>query len=118
MLEEVADKRNVVDDRRCGQGSHLAQIHFVCANTVLNRGGIGHSAPLLGNQSLTLQEGDQVRKRPMVTILRLQASSSILQVARQMLGCDVLQRHRLLPEPLAEAGAEQDLAVNPFHRIP
>lgn len=31
---------------------------------------------------------------------------------------DASQHHRLLPEPLAEAGSEQDMAVYPRHRIP
>ena len=90
MLEEVADERNIVDDRGFGQRTLLAQVHLVGAGPVLNRRSLRYRESRLRNHALVSKKVHQVCECPMVTALGPQASSSIPQIPGQMISGDVL----------------------------
>src|SRR5439155_25066355 len=117
MFEETPDMRHVVDDGRLSQHALFTQIarEFSCAllNWVRPRfGRLFH-----GNDSLAVEELNQVSQRRCVALVNLNTAGSISQILHSLLRPDAVHSHVLLAKPMAETRCEKYLSTQRAERI-
>ena len=84
--EEAANERHVVDDRRRGQRTLVAQVVLerarLCSTGVSRR----RCDPLRGDHAVLAQKVQKVSQRGRITVVHLHSSSARSQVPFRMLG--------------------------------
>jgi len=104
--EEPPDKRDVVGDGRRSQDAFVAQVRFERMRLVLNLSQSARWLLLCRNDTLVLQEPEELSERRGILAADLDAAGATLQISGPMLGRDATHGHGLLSKPPAKTGRE------------
>jgi hypothetical protein len=115
IVEETADERHVINDRRTSQRTLVAQVALERLYPLLNRSQAAWCVLLSGDHALPAQKVYELLQRGGVAPAHLHAASAGSQIPCRMLRADTAQSDSLLSEPSTKTCREQDL---PVPRIP